>query len=189
MPMIRECIVTTSNAEGEIHIAPLGLIEDGGNWIVAPFHPSTTLKNLRENPFAVANFTDDVLIFAGCLTGRKDWPTVPADEVPGARLAETLAHMELAVDRIEEDELRPRFSCRVVKTVNHAPFGGMNRAKSAVLEAAILASRLKMLPREKVDQEIDYLTIAIEKTAGPREREAWDLLMAKIDAFYRNAAE
>ncbi len=189
MPMIRECIVTTMSGEGKVHIAPLGIIADGENWVIAPFYPSTTLQNLRENPFAVANFTDDVLIFAGCLTGQKDWSTAPADEVPGARLAETLAHAELAVESIEEDELRPRFSCRVVKTVNHAPFGGMNRAKSAVLEAAILASRLKMLPRAKVEQEIEYLTIAIEKTAGPRERQAWDMLMAKIDGFYSEAAE
>ncbi|ODA68799.1 hypothetical protein A7A08_00633 [Methyloligella halotolerans] len=189
MPMIRECIVTTMSGGGEVHVAPLGIIADDDNWIIAPFHPSTTLENLRENPHAVANFTDDVLVFAGCLTGRKEWPTVPAEAVPGARLAETLAHAELAVESISEDELRPRFSCRVVKTVNHAPFGGMNRAKSAVLEAAILASRLKMLPREKVEQEIGYLTIAIEKTAGPREQEAWDMLMAKIDAFYKDAAQ
>ena len=61
MPMIRETIVTTLNAEGEVHIAPLGLIAGGEGWILAPFKPSTTLDNLRANPYAVANFTDDVL--------------------------------------------------------------------------------------------------------------------------------
>ncbi|MEG6509350.1 DUF447 domain-containing protein [Methyloligella sp. 2.7D] len=184
MPMIRETILTTMNAEGKLHVTPLGITAEEDGWSIAPFYPSTTLENLRAVPYAVANFTDDALIFAACLTGNKDWPTVPAEEIPGARLAKTLAHAELAVERIEEDELRPRFFCRVVRVVNHAPFFGMNRAKSAVIEAAILASRLTMLPREKVEQEIAYLTIAIEKTAGPREREAWDLLMAKIDAFY-----
>ncbi|MDJ0514366.1 MAG: DUF447 family protein, partial [Methyloceanibacter sp.] len=74
MPMIRECIVTTISDEGRLHIAPLGLIEDGEGWIIAPFRPSATLDNLRTTPFAVASLTDDVLVFAGCLTGNKDWP-------------------------------------------------------------------------------------------------------------------
>ena len=77
MPLIREAIVTTVNALGEPHLAPLGLIAEGDGWILAPFHPSTTLDNLRQAPFAVANFTDDVRIFAGCLTGRRDWPLDP----------------------------------------------------------------------------------------------------------------
>ena len=91
MPMIRECIVTTLNEEGKVHIAPLGLIAEEGGWIIAPFRPSTTLDNLRATPYAVANFTDDVLVFAGCLTGRKDWPTRPATHVPGAVLEGALA--------------------------------------------------------------------------------------------------
>jgi hypothetical protein len=66
----------------------------------------------------------------------------------------------------------------------HAPFRGLNRAKAAVLEAAILVSRLSMLTRDKVDSEIAYLTIAIEKTAGPEEREAWDWLMQAVRQFY-----
>ena len=86
MPMIRECIVTTMGDEGRVHIAPLGLIEDGDGWVIGPFRPSTTLDNLRTTPFAVANFTDDVMVFAGCLTGNKDWPTRGAAKVPGAVL-------------------------------------------------------------------------------------------------------
>jgi len=187
MPMIRECIVTTLGDEGRVHIAPLGLIEDGDGWIIAPFHPSTTLDNLRTTPFAVASFTDDVLVFAGCLTGNRDWPTRPATEVPGAVLDGALAHAELAVDHVEEDELRPRFHCRVVHEGIHAPFKGFNRAQAAVIEAAILASRLKMLPREKIEQDLAYLQIAVEKTAGRREHEAWRLLVEKIEDFYKHA--
>ena len=76
MPLIRETIVTTCDARGQVHLAPLGLIADGESWIIAPFRPSTTLENLRAVPYAVANATDDVRVFAGCLTGRRDWPTV-----------------------------------------------------------------------------------------------------------------
>jgi uncharacterized protein len=182
MPMIRECIVTTIGAAGSVHIAPLGVIAAEDHWIIAPFRPSTTLENLREVPYAVANWTDDVRIFAGCLTGRRDWPTRPALDVPVPRLEAALAHAELAVVDVAEDSQRPRFRCRVVSEHNHRTFGGLNRAKAAVVEAAILTSRLNMLPQAKIASEIDYLKIAIDKTAGPEEREAWDWLMERIAA-------
>jgi uncharacterized protein len=184
MPMIRETIVTTADAAGKVHIAPIGIIADKDHWIIAPFRPSATLDNLRAVPFAVANYTDDVRVFAGCLTGRHDWPTTAAQMVPVPRLAAALAHAELAVDTVAEDEQRPRFRCRVVHRVAHAPFEGFNRAKAAVVEAAILVSRLGMLPREKIEQEISYLQVAVAKTAGPAEQEAWSWLMEKIRAYY-----
>ena len=187
MPVIRECIVTTRSEEGKIHIAPLGLIADRDGWIIAPFKPSTTLENLRTTPSAVASFTDDVLVFAGCLIGNRDWPLRPAEKVPGAMLAGALAHAELEVREVEEDELRPRFHCRIVYEANHLPFKGFNRAQAAVIEAAILASRLHMLPREKIEQELAYLQIAVEKTAGPREHEAWRILIEKIEDHYKHA--
>jgi uncharacterized protein len=188
MPMIRETIVTTVGADGRVHLAPLGIIADGEGFILAPFRPSTTLENLRVVPFAVANYTDDVRIFAGCLTGRRDWPVTASDQVPVARLAGALAHAELAVTRVSEDEQRPRFHCRVVHRVSHAPFEGLNRAKAAVIEAAILVSRLDFLPRDRVEREIDYLRIAVEKTAGAAEQEAWGWLMEKIREHFAAAA-
>jgi hypothetical protein len=186
--MIRECIVITQSRAGAVHIAPLGLIEEGEHLVIAPFRPSLTLDNLRENPFAVANYTDDVLVFAGCLTGRRDWPTKPAAKVPGAVLEQALAHAELQVVAVAEDEQRPRFRCAVIHEENHRPFHGFNRAQAAVVEAAILVSRLHMLPPEKIEREIGYLQIAIDKTAGPRERQAWDWLMERIAEHSEKAA-
>jgi hypothetical protein len=186
--MIRECIVITQSRAGAVHIAPLGLIEEGEHLVIAPFRPSLTLDNLRENPFAVANYTDDVLVFAGCLTGRREWPTKAATKVPGAVLDQTLAHAELQVVAVVEDEQRPRFRCAVVHEENHRPFHGFNRAQAAVVEAAILVSRLHMLPPDKIEREIGYLQIAIDKTAGPRERQAWDWLMERIAEHKAKAA-
>jgi hypothetical protein len=185
--MIREVIVTTVSAAGEPHVAPFGLIAaDPDEWVIAPFHPSTTLDNLREIPFLVANYTDDVRIFAGCLTGRRDWPNVPSSKVPPPRLAAALAHAEMAVVSVHEDPQRPRFRCRIVHRATHAPFEGINRAKAAVVEGAILVSRLGMLPREKVETEIAYLQIAIDKTADDAGREAWGWLMEAVRAHYAN---
>jgi hypothetical protein len=183
MPMIRETILTTAGPAG-VHMAPLGLIADGEGWTIAPFRPSKTLDNLRAVPFAVANYTDDVRIFAGCLTGRHRWPTVSSDEVPVQRLAGALAHAELAVERVTEDQQRPRFHCRVLRLASHAPFLGFNRAQAAVVEAAILLSRLEMLPRDKIETEIAYLQVAVGKTAGAAEQQAWQWLMESIAQRY-----
>jgi hypothetical protein len=184
MPMIRESVVTTISESGAVHVAPFGIIAEGEGWIIAPFHPSVTIDNLRTVPFCVANYTDDVRIFAGCLTGRRAWPTVPSHAVPVPRLAGALAHAELAVTRVTEDAQRPRFHCRVVHRASHAPFEGLNRAKAAVVEAAILVSRLDLLPRDKVEQEMAYLATAVSKTAGPAEQEAWDWLVERVRARY-----
>ena len=135
-------------------------------------------------PFAVANHTDDVRIFAGCLTGRQEWPTRASDNVPVPRLAGALAHIELAVVGVTEDEQRPRFQCASWAMACTRRLPGFNRAQAAVIEAAILVSRLHMLPREKIEAEIGYLETAIEKTAGARETEAWVWLMEAIRAHY-----
>jgi uncharacterized protein len=186
--MIRESIVITLGAEARPHIAPMGVIWQEGSPILAPFRPSLTLDNLAHSGVAVINHTDDVRVFAGCLTGRRNWPVRPADRVDGRVLESALSHQELEVDRVEEDAARPRFYCRVVHEAEHRMFGGFNRAQAAVIEAAILVSRLHLLPREKIEREIGYLAIAVGKTAGPRETEAWSWLTAEIDAFYRPAA-
>jgi uncharacterized protein len=188
MPMIREAVVMTIDAAGEVHVAPFGLIEEGQYWVIAPFRPSKTLDNLQEVPCATVNYTDDMRIFAGCLTGRRHWPVMPLGNFPIPRLAVALAHAELAVERVEDHPERPRFICRVQRIQQHAPFMGLNRAKAAVLELSILVSRLDFLPREKIEREIDYLKIAIDKTAGPEEQEAWGWLMQKVAEFYADKA-
>lgn len=175
--MIQELIVTTKNAAGVLHLAPMGVHTHGDEIAILPFRPSTTLTNLLETQIAVLNYCDDVRIFAGCLTGRRDW------KLQNLVLENALAHSEVQLVRVEEDEIRPKLFCKIVKTVSHAPFLGFNRAQFSVLEAAILVSRLQMLPLEKIDSEIAYLKMGLEKTAGEREWEAWNWLIEAIETF------
>jgi len=181
--MILETIVTTVSVDGRPHIAPMGVHVVGDQLVVMPFRPSITLDNLLATRVAVLNHTDDVRVFAGCLTGRHDWPLAPSVKVGCPRLADTLTHAELALDRVEDDPVRPKLFCRVTYQAQHAPFLGFNRAQFAVLEAAILASRLSMLPWSKVEAELEFQRIALEKCAGEREREAWGWLLEKIERF------
>ena len=186
--MIFEAVIITRNADGSLHIVPMGYRESGEDVVLAPFRPSTTLDNLVRSRQAVINLTDNVAIIAGCLTGHFEWPTQPAAVVDAARLTDTLAHLEVEVRHEEPDEERPRFVCAVRHRQQHRPFRGFNRAQAAVVEAAILVSRLHLLPAEKVDREIAYLRTAVDKTAGLREREAWGWLMARITMHREPAA-
>ncbi|MEW6039591.1 MAG: DUF447 domain-containing protein [Pseudomonadota bacterium] len=187
--MIRETLVTTTAPGGAAHIAPMGIHVLDAEYLVMPFRPSQTLENVLASGCAVVNYSDDVRIFAGCLTGRRDWPLVPAERVSGQRLDGALAHAELELSRVEDDPERPRLYFRLVHEANHAPFRGFNRAQFAVLEAAILVSRLHFLPWSKIERELDYLRIGLDKTAGPRELEAWSWLMDAIAAHQTKAGE
>ncbi len=185
--MITESIITTVNEDGTAHIAPMGVIWRDDRPVLAPFRPSTTLANLERSGTAVINYTDDVRVFAGGVTGRRDWPVVPVDTIAGLRLQAALTHLEIVVDTREGDDARPHFICKIVSDGVHGRFAGFNRAQAAVVEGAILVSRLHMLPREKIDREMEYLTIAVSKTAGPREAEAWSWITQHVAAFYETA--
>ena len=64
---------------------------------------------------------------------------------------------------------------------------GFNRAQAAVVEAAILVSRLHMLPRRQ-DRSGDRLSADRHGQDGRprRELEAWGWLTEKIRAYYEN---
>ena len=177
---IHEVIVTTVSADNKPHSAPMGIKEVSGYFVIQPFKPSTTYQNLKQHRACAINYTDDVRIFAGSLTGRRDWQTNPCEQINGFYLSQALAHSELSIIDFDDSDSRATFKAEVVYEQTHAPFRGFNRAQSAVIEAAVLTSRLGMLSEEKIKQEIAYLTIAIEKTAGDKELEAWSWLMDKI---------
>ena len=181
--MILETIITTTNADGTPHIAPFGVRENDGMVLIAPYRPSTSLDNLLREQVAVMNLTDDVRLFAGSLTGRRDWLVEPSQHVSGWVLQGSLAHRELELVKVEDDDTRPRLWFRAIHEQTHAPFRGFNRAQAAVIELAVLVSRLHLLPGEEIDAEIRYLSIAMEKTAGEREQQAWNWLMERIENF------
>ena len=179
---IFETVITTVSPLGQTHVAPMGVRYEAQAVVLMPFKPSTTLTNILETQAAVLNLLVDPRVFAGCVTGRKTWPTLPAERVRGVRLAAALAHVELRLDAVSEDSQRPRLRMARLFQATHAAYAGCNRAQAAVIEGAVLVSRLHMLPPEKVDAEMNYLQIAIDKTAGPETREAWGWLQEAVAA-------
>ena len=182
--MIVETIICTVDVDNKPHIAPFGVRFEGEHVVISPYKPSTTLINILSCKFAVMNMTDDVRVFAGALTGRNDWPLLPVNNNVGYRLADCLAHTVLQLLEVRDDETRPQLLMQVISSENHQSFQGFNRAQAAVVELSILVSRLHMLPKEKVMAERAYLQIAIDKTGGARELEAWRWLTEKVDCFY-----
>jgi uncharacterized protein len=190
--MIFETIIITVDANKNPHITPFGVRYEGAKGdkrvIISPYKPSTTLDNILATKCAVMNMTDDVRVFAGALTGRAEWSLLPvklpANIHAGYRLADCLAHTVLELIEMREDAERPQLVMKAVSSENHQSFQGFNRAQAAVVELSILVSRLQLLPKEKVMSEKKYLQIAIDKTAGERELEAWGWLEEKIDNFY-----
>ena len=180
---IDEVIVTTLSANGGAHSAPMGITRSNGQVLIQPFKPSTTYDNLKAHRQCTINYTDDVRVFAGAVTGRRTWNTLPCQQIEGEYLEQALAHLELELVIFDDSDPRASFTGTIIKEVMHAPFRGFNRAQNAVIEAAVLTSRLNILPEDKIKQEISYLRLAIEKTGGDRERQAWGWLMDKIEDY------
>jgi hypothetical protein len=178
--VIYETVVSTLALYGQAHVAPMGVRYVGNQVVLMPFKPSTTHDNVVATGHAVLNILTDARVFAGCVTGRRDWALLPAEKIPGVRLASALSHVELQLGERVDDAQRPVLHMTRVHEVAHSNFVGFNRAQAAVIEGAVLVSRLHMLPSQKVDSEMAYLQIAIDKTAGPGEREAWGWLVEAV---------
>ena len=182
--MIFETIIITVNSQNQPHIAPFGVRYAQDKVIISPYKPSITLDNIVATKTATLNITDDVRVFAGALTGHMKDVALQLNSHAGYRLAHALSHTELVLLEVIHDDLRPQLIMQKVAEFNHKPFTGFNRAQTAVIELCILVSRLHMLPKDKVMTEMQYLQIAIDKTAGERELEAWGWLAEKIEQFY-----
>jgi hypothetical protein len=174
--VIVESIVTTVAPDGAVNIAPMGVEWGDDALVLKPFLETTTWKNVRASGVAVVNLTDDVYIFAAAAIGSPSFPTVPAAVVPGVVLEAACSWREVEITETDATPPRARLGARVVHRGTHREFIGFNRARHAVLEAAILCTRLHLIPPADVDADFARLRIPVEKTAGPREWEAWRLL-------------
>lgn len=182
--MILEGLVTTTSADGCPHLAPMGPTVDGPDFaslLLRPFPTSQTYRNLVRHGEGVLHVTDDVLLLATAAVGEGgSLPSVVAAErVRGFVLAGSCRAYEFVVRSVDDSEQRVRVEAEVVHTHRLRDFFGFNRAKNAVVEAAILATRLHLLPAAEVASEFARLRLIVDKTGGPTEHEA----MAFLEAY------
>jgi hypothetical protein len=178
--MIIESILTTMHADGTTNFAPMGVEWGEDRIVIKPFLDTTTFRNLRATGNAVVNLTDDVLVFASAAISNPQFAAFPAAVVHGMVLEVACSWVELTVLSIGATTPRPRIEARVVHRGFRRQFLGFNRARNAVLEAAILATRIHLIDRHEIEGAFARLQTIVDKTAGPREHEAMALLTEYI---------
>jgi hypothetical protein len=180
--MIVETVTTTINPDGSVNCAAMGVEWGDDELVIKPYRATRTLRNLERSGAAVVHLTDDILLFTQAALDDPHPETRPAEVVDGAVLAGACSWREVAVEAIDASGPRAVVRARVVGRGTGREFVGFNRACHAVLEGSILASRARRLPAEEVRAELDRLAVLVDKTAGPREREAWELVLARVRA-------
>jgi uncharacterized protein len=181
-PAIIETVTTTLNPDGTVNCAAMGVEWGSDVIVIKPFPSTRTLRNLRATGAAVLNITDDILLFTQAALGDPHPPTLPAATVAGAVLADACSWREVTVEEIDADGPRARVTTRVVGRGTGREFVGFNRASHAVLEASIIASRARLLPAADIGTELERLQTLVDKTAGPREHEAMELVRRHVRA-------
>jgi len=178
--VIIETIVTTVAADGAVNCAPMGVEWGDDTIVLKPFLETATYRNVMATRAAVVNVIDDVRVFARAAISNPHYDTGPATVVRGVVLADCCSWRELEVLTIDSTPPRSRIEATVVHRGTRREFIGFNRARHAVLEAAIYATRVHMLPRAFIDSELARLQVIVDKTAGPHELEAMELLTTHI---------
>jgi len=150
--------------------------------VLKPFATSQTATNLARLGAGVFHATDDALLIARVVTGAAAPPPAahPALAVQGWVLEDACRAFEFEITAADRAGERQRLEARVVATHEGRPFVGLNRATHAVLEGAILVTRVHLLGAEEVGRRLADLALLVEKTGGQREREAFALLEAHV---------
>ena len=185
--MILEGIVTTLDEDGRVNISPMGPVVDREmtRLTLRPYNTSRTYRNLKRHGEGVLHVTDDVELLAHAAVGEVQARTAEAAVVQGAVLVDACRSYEFRIDEMDDSQERVTMTATVVHQQFQREFFGFNRAKHAVLEAAILATRLAFLPRTSILEEVDRLSIIVSKTAGDQEQRAFDFLCQYIETHDR----
>lgn len=178
--MIAEGLVTSVDAEGRINLAPMGPIVFGDfeSLLLRPFQPSATFSNLSQTRHGVFHVVDQVdvivRIVLGTLTTLPEME--PAHVVPGHVLKDCCRWFEFQVESVDATEARSQMAARIVHRGERRPFFGFNRARHALLEAAIIATRTHLMEWPDISSAFQFLEPAVKKTGGQTELDLFQLL-------------
>jgi hypothetical protein len=186
LEVIVETVVTTINPDGSVNCGAMGVEWGEERIVIKPYRQTRTLRNLRATGAAVVNLTDDILLFSQAALGDPHPPSHPATSVEGAVLDDACSWREVRVEAIDDGAERALVSTVVVGGGTGREFLGLNRARHAVLEASILASRARLLGADEIRAELRRLQPLVDKTGGPREREAMAYVTDRLRAAVGN---
>ena len=190
---ILEGIVTTQNADGGVNVSPMGPIVDDSLdrlWL-RPFQTSTTYQNLKRTGRGVFHVTDDVELLAQAAVGQPG-PLPRLIATPGGDeliIANACSWYAFEIESLDDSTERTSIVARVTDRGVLREFLGFNRAKHAVLEAAILATRLHLLGAQEVLAEFDRLQVAVDKTGAAAEQRAMAFLREHVAGAAEQAGQ
>lgn len=170
--MIVEAIFSTLDTTGQPNFAPMGILWGEDEVVVRPFRETTTCRNLLATGYGVASLTDDALAFVQSTLYDAVLPHFTASVVPGVVFKGACSWLELAVIADAREAQRAEIRCRVVSRGRQRDFIGFCRARNAVIEAAILATRLHLYDRKEVSELLRRYEQIVRKTGDEAERVA-----------------
>jgi hypothetical protein len=186
--MILEGLMTTINDDGTPNVSPMGPRVGAplDTFILRPFQTSTTYRNIKRTGRGVFHVTDDVELLARAAIGKLAPlpPLVKADDFDGYILSGACRWFALETESLDDTAPRTTITMRALHFGTLRDFFGLNRAKHAVVEGAILATRVHLLAREEILNQFAALRPLVEKTGGEAEHRAFALL----ERFIREAA-
>lgn len=180
--MIIEGIITTENDDGSMHVAPIGphVNPDLTEWTLKPFQTSQTFSRLQATGRGVFHVVDDGLLMIQAVLGLANDPSSRPRAVfqpeCGWILAESVRAVSLRITHWDCSSERAIAQCSAGDWLEQRPYWGWNRARNSLLELAVLLSRRHLLDRAAIEDSLAIHRVIIEKTAGPREREAFQLV-------------
>lgn len=175
--MIIETIVSTINSSGEPNFAPMGFtLLSAQTGLLRPFKGSHTYANLQENGVGVVNIVDDVLLFVETALYSTVPFHVPARHVQAPLLKDANSCYEFNVVDFQKDREPGEVIVQILAYGDRRYFKGFCRASFAVLEAAILATRLEFLDVAEVVESVNSFKDLVSKTGGEREKKAFAMV-------------
>ena len=132
-----------------------------------------TLNNLDQTECASINYLNDSSFFVRCIIGKN--LQKKCLKIKCFFLKNALSHDEIVVESVKKNNIRPVFKCRIISQQNHTRFQGFNRANGAIIEACILASRVRIMEKKIILKNLNNLSESVLKTAGVSEK-SWDLI-------------
>ena len=182
---VLEGIVTTLNPDGTSNISPMGpIVGESLDYLwLRPFSTSTTYQNLKRTGAGVFHVTDDVELLAQAAIGQPDpLPAMTsASNSSGMILTDACRWYAFEVASLDDSTERVSIFARVVDRGVLREFSGFNRAKHAVLEAAILATRVQLLDAQYISAEFHRLAVIVQKTGAAAEHRAFNFLRRYIE--------
>ena len=156
---------------------------DMNRFVLRPFRSAQTYRNLCDHGEGVLHVTDDVLLLARAAVGAVEPvpEVVRAERILGYILRDACRYYEFRVTAIDDRDDRVTIEAETVYRGRFRDFFGFNRAKHAVVEAAILATRIALLPAEEIAQEFRKLAVLVQKTGGAQEHAAFQFLREYVE--------